>query len=1143
MRRPRQTFLQLEVLESRQLLATVSGSGEEVGSDIAFQGNNYDQVLMTGQSMTVDADSDQIVRTSFLDGNGDIVQAEFSGAGSLNIFLIDFISSAEAEKYNQPGVEYVTGQASFTIEGSDETTNFSLHTVGPVTSPVWESLSVEGIEYDGIADAVRLNIIADTTSQAGSAFGGIRMANSLLSGDLGVVGISAPNVQVNTTVVIGDIDARDTGVPVLKFGDDSQFDTLVVAGGDLSQTNNLEISGENFDTASFIHGTTSHFEFLPAKLFVGEWAGAFFPLETILDDSTVGPIDITGLSQSELDAIFLGRDFVNDIIIEGDLPLQNNISAANFRGNVSFDGEIKGPIDVNKGVAGDLIFKGVSKDSMNPGADDRDITTDVTLGRPLMGQLIFGAEESVDAVNYSGIFMAPSIEGAVWLHGDFSGELTTDLDDDRVYDSGEGSLNKINVSGDFSGNAVGILGIGDVWIGGDLTTTADEGATAFLTASETEDDTLFASIGTLNIEGDVDQSNASDKLIRIKGNGSFGDIIIKGEGSLGETDNTDYLSIGDIRINGAMENDSTGSITIMENTADLEILSIEIESGTLGNLTIMGPGTVNTDLLLSGVIGGMDSMLGDITITGFQTIDQDAAFISSTIGDVSYNTNTPNSTDNTLIDIDNFIESSGDIGKILLNAGSSDSLININAMVSAADVDTIDIVGETINLGRINANNVGDITITGTANLNDDITANSFGIVTIDGNANILAEISGSEFGAVTIMGDLTFSNGGALISTNILESLEVNGDSTFDEVGIQVADSGVMTFRGDVTFGPIGPSIVADDGTSELDVIDGIVIEGKVTGAFNFDIIASAIGDISITGNLAEGEVLVDYLGIAALNNGGLGINAETVAIDGSNLSDYTIGNVTITHTNTLGVTNTTLFDGLSSFQTLGGIGNITLSGGGSAAVQAGLFADTDAELNIVVGNGKLGLTSDAGIDFDGDGAVGTVSNDTNISAADESSANFTNGAVSIGDVTINTAFKAADNIDTIDGATQLLILSAVESPPGDRAFDGDVDSASPNDPASSVQAIDDDLDGTIGDILLYNLSQLLTIVTTGAPVTLEGIVNSGGIFANGLIGSVQGIDHSTDLDQTGEGLLIGNDNTETASDLGEDEVIVMLV
>ena len=66
--------MQLDALEARQLLATVVGGGEEVGSDISFQGNTYDQILLTGASVSVSADAGQIVRVSALDSNDDIVK-------------------------------------------------------------------------------------------------------------------------------------------------------------------------------------------------------------------------------------------------------------------------------------------------------------------------------------------------------------------------------------------------------------------------------------------------------------------------------------------------------------------------------------------------------------------------------------------------------------------------------------------------------------------------------------------------------------------------------------------------------------------------------------------------------------------------------------------------------------------------------------------------------------------------------------------------------------------------------------------------------------------------------------------------------------------------------------------------------------
>ncbi len=75
--------MQLEALKARQLLATVVGGGDEVGSDISFQGNVYDQVLMTGASVTVLADAGQVVRVSAIDSNDDIEQYEFSGSGTI----------------------------------------------------------------------------------------------------------------------------------------------------------------------------------------------------------------------------------------------------------------------------------------------------------------------------------------------------------------------------------------------------------------------------------------------------------------------------------------------------------------------------------------------------------------------------------------------------------------------------------------------------------------------------------------------------------------------------------------------------------------------------------------------------------------------------------------------------------------------------------------------------------------------------------------------------------------------------------------------------------------------------------------------------------------------------------------------------
>lgn len=67
----------------------VIGTGAEILSNqfVAFNNNTFDQVALQGAAATITADPLQITRMSFVDLNDDIVQVEFSGAGSLSLVL------------------------------------------------------------------------------------------------------------------------------------------------------------------------------------------------------------------------------------------------------------------------------------------------------------------------------------------------------------------------------------------------------------------------------------------------------------------------------------------------------------------------------------------------------------------------------------------------------------------------------------------------------------------------------------------------------------------------------------------------------------------------------------------------------------------------------------------------------------------------------------------------------------------------------------------------------------------------------------------------------------------------------------------------------------------------------------------------
>jgi len=254
--------LKLEALETRQLLAGVTGAGTEVGSNITHpNGNVYDQVRLDGGSVTVTADPGQITRVSFLDASGDIVQAEFSGKGSLTVSMDTFTTGNAPTGYNQSNVNYVKGLASFTITGEDATTNFNVFSVGSGNAApgntLFDATHTGGSNH--LADVQRLSIVADPANPNGSTFGSIFAGNAVFSGTAGVVGISAANVQVQGVVRVGDIDASGTATPTLTFGTNSQFGSVDIQGGDLAQTNGKSVFNTNSYayTVNFVAGADS----------------------------------------------------------------------------------------------------------------------------------------------------------------------------------------------------------------------------------------------------------------------------------------------------------------------------------------------------------------------------------------------------------------------------------------------------------------------------------------------------------------------------------------------------------------------------------------------------------------------------------------------------------------------------------------------------------------------------------------------------------------------------------------------------------------------------------------------------------------------------------------------------------------------
>ncbi len=219
----------------------LDGSGDIAGEDIQHaNGNVFDQILLTGESVQLQAKPGQITRVSFMDENEDIVQVEFSGTGTFTVTLdpATFLPPAVPPRYNQT-VEYVTGRPSVVIDGADANTFFSIFTVGRINA-FNQALFPEGQVYDAQADVA----LVEVTNSTG--LGGVQLSNTVFSGSTGRVGVDARGVSIAVRLTVGDIDASGDAVPHLLFGDGS-FTVpagnpgLRITGGDLLQTNGAAI--------------------------------------------------------------------------------------------------------------------------------------------------------------------------------------------------------------------------------------------------------------------------------------------------------------------------------------------------------------------------------------------------------------------------------------------------------------------------------------------------------------------------------------------------------------------------------------------------------------------------------------------------------------------------------------------------------------------------------------------------------------------------------------------------------------------------------------------------------------------------------------------------------------------------------------
>lgn len=242
----------------------LEGAGTLVATDVHHQnGNIYDQVLPDGHAVSLTAQPGKIVRASYIDLSDDIVQVEFSGAGTLTLSLPQaWAAPAPPVLYNQPEVAYKKGDAYIFIAGADETTNLSVFTVGRITA-VNQALFRDNVTYDGMADIAAIGIISTN-----GKFGGIYAGNAGFGAQEGVTGLFAPGIDFSGPIRIHDIRASGQATPMFVTGATADVD---VAAGSMEQPNGRAVQVGGVTRLDFVANVDSHGRPLSAQRNAGRF--------------------------------------------------------------------------------------------------------------------------------------------------------------------------------------------------------------------------------------------------------------------------------------------------------------------------------------------------------------------------------------------------------------------------------------------------------------------------------------------------------------------------------------------------------------------------------------------------------------------------------------------------------------------------------------------------------------------------------------------------------------------------------------------------------------------------------------------------------------------------------------------------------
>ena len=993
-------LLKLEALEQRQLLAGgfTAAQGTEYSNIDHANGNVYDQVLMKTSAISVSNDANQITRVSFLDLQGDIVQAEFSGAGTLSISLDSATGPAAPTLYDQPAVSYMSGLASFTIQGSDATTNFSLFTVGSATAhdgaanPIFAGGLTGG---NNTADVARLTIVSNPNNPNGSNFGGIRAGNAIFSNSSGPTGISAANIHIQDVVVVGNINATGSATPTLIFGANSQFGTVTVAGGGLLSDNAAALN----NTGSYVYG-----------------------ISLAAGTNSAGVADAAEASSTQT---FTGN---NPLVTAPQIKVLSSTA------------------DTLTGGQGNDTFNGTSADvltvfdNLDGGAGTDTLTVNLT-GTSFAAPITVANIERINVTTSGGGFTLDTKTNAAGFSG------LTDLS------VGSGAAGAMTVTAATTTNITtssaltaghnilinGGLGV-NVTSTGASTGTISTGATTASTGAISVTETLIAvnggtTTGAITVKGGTTVNVAVTGVqgtVGGTGNATVGTVTVTGGASTTSATVAQTVAAGTKEVfvytvgTGAGANTDTVTFDSMTYTASglITATATAIEFAAAYNLvaassrnwvaTTPTTGAITFTALTTGSV--VDRVIGDFVIGGAGATIASTIAAPTTDGKAGLVTGTVTITDVTTVNT-----SVGKLATVDLN-GFGAATVNSNALntinlagtgTSYASLSSLSNAPTTVGL------NLKGATVTTTTDVGG--LATTLNVVSSTGTNTLTGALTGLNVTAVNISGDKALvltaapSLAAAAVITNtatasvtITNALAVGqkyiGSATVDTVNIGVSTvasnlgdgNDILTATGVLG---VGGSVAGGNGTDTIVMTSAEAAVADDNSTFNTKFTSFEVLRLS---NALAASTTLDLAGINAVPTVELaaGGASTTTAIISNLVSGGTVKHtgggtgVVINVANALFSASDVLNLGLSK-STVVAAGTITAAGvetiniaapdatsaGGNAVIHTATLTAADATSIVVTGNNGLNLTATGSVavtNFDASAVVGNGSGDT---------------------------------------------------------------------------------------------------------------------------------------------------------------------